>query len=81
VEEEFSLAEAGDARSAALTLLRTLRGGVLGLALALLRAADEKRFLRETRVLREVVSSSSSDVSQADKLSRKMAVGGLRAVA
>ena len=49
--------------------------------LELLRAADEKRFLSVSLlVLRDVVKSSSSEVSQeVERWSRKMAVGGLRA--
>lgn len=63
VEEEFSWAEAGEASSAGLTLLRVARGVVC--VSVLLRAADEKRFLSVSLLaLREVVKSSSSDVSQ-----------------
>jgi hypothetical protein len=46
----------------------------------LFRAADEKR-LRSVSLLflRDVTKSSSSDVSHVERLSLKMAVGGLKA--
>ena len=45
-----------------------------------LRAADEKRFLSVSLLgLREVANSSSSEISHEERLSLKIAVGGLKA--
>lgn len=69
------LSDSGEASSCGFVLLRESR---LLWSTAALRA-EEKRFLSPRRLFRDGLKSSSSEVSEAVKWSRKMAVGGVRA--